>query len=295
MMNLQDIKNKKSSFWILHVTGWLTLALIYLVLYYRNYIDDPKALLAIFLTYIIGFSVSLLLRYFYQGKPYVGSREEKMAAARELAKLNNVLSSFDPTVIRTKYRFLTDNEINTVRERCKSGGQFEQAVLENLEWIIELSNEIGPMYAPERRCYSLQHWDYHTENIIITNNNEIAAILDFEHIEAVPKNLSVAFACDRFSDNVCEMFEFIDAYRKVDESLCIDEIKEFPALIKWEALCRINYVLQLHFFEHNSMWNKAYSKQVEILKRTSAREKEFFDLLGILDCHESTRYSYTEC
>jgi two-component system, LytTR family, sensor kinase len=66
MMNLQDIKDKKSSFWILHISGWLSLSLIYLVLYYRGYINDPQALLAIFLTYIIGFFVSLLLRYFYQ-------------------------------------------------------------------------------------------------------------------------------------------------------------------------------------------------------------------------------------
>ena len=66
MMNLQDIKNNKSSFWILHISGWLSLSLIYLVLYYRGYINDPKALLAIFLTYIIGFAVCLLLRYFYQ-------------------------------------------------------------------------------------------------------------------------------------------------------------------------------------------------------------------------------------
>jgi len=70
MMNLQDIKEKKSSFWILHVSGWLSLALIYLILYFRNYINDPKALLAIFLTYIIGFAVSLLLRYFYKKFDY---------------------------------------------------------------------------------------------------------------------------------------------------------------------------------------------------------------------------------
>ena len=66
MMNLKDIKDKKSTFWILHISGWLSLFLIYLVLYYRGYITDPKALLAIFLTYIIGFTVCLLLRYFYQ-------------------------------------------------------------------------------------------------------------------------------------------------------------------------------------------------------------------------------------
>ena len=70
MMDLKDIKNKKSSFWILHISGWFSLSIIYLVLYYRGYINDPQALFAIFLTYIIGFAVSLLLRYFYKKIDY---------------------------------------------------------------------------------------------------------------------------------------------------------------------------------------------------------------------------------
>ena len=92
MVNIQEIKNKKSVFWILQISGWLSLALIYLVLYYRRYIDDPKALFAIFLTYIIGFSVSLLLRYFYQKIHYKNQPILKLS-------ISVIISSFIAAVI----------------------------------------------------------------------------------------------------------------------------------------------------------------------------------------------------
>lgn len=69
-MNVNDIKNKKSVFWILQISGWIVLALIYLFLYYRSYLTDPKSLLALFLTYLTGFLSSLLLRYFYRKVHY---------------------------------------------------------------------------------------------------------------------------------------------------------------------------------------------------------------------------------
>lgn len=65
-MKLEEFKDKKSIFWILQISGWLLLGFAYLVLYYRQYIGDPFALLAIFITYLAGFLISLLLRYFYQ-------------------------------------------------------------------------------------------------------------------------------------------------------------------------------------------------------------------------------------
>jgi len=69
-MNLLNLKDKKSVFWLLQISGWLLLGLIYLVLYYRNYIGDPKAIVAIFLTYLTGFLISLLLRFYYKRIDY---------------------------------------------------------------------------------------------------------------------------------------------------------------------------------------------------------------------------------
>jgi len=65
-MNVNDFNNKKSVFWILQISGWLALAMIYMGLYYRQYLNDPKSLFAVLLTYITGFTASLFLRYFYR-------------------------------------------------------------------------------------------------------------------------------------------------------------------------------------------------------------------------------------
>lgn len=69
-MNVNDLKKNKTIFWILHASGWILLNLIYLFLYYRNYISDPKSILSVFLTYFVGFFISLGLRYFYQKIKY---------------------------------------------------------------------------------------------------------------------------------------------------------------------------------------------------------------------------------
>ncbi len=69
-MNLNDIRDRKSIFWILQISGWIILGLIYQFLYYRQYINDAKAILALALTYLTGFLTSLGLRYFYKRMPY---------------------------------------------------------------------------------------------------------------------------------------------------------------------------------------------------------------------------------
>jgi len=58
--------DKRSLFWILQISGWLLLALVYLSIYYRDYLDDPKAILAILLTYVVGFFITLLLRKYFK-------------------------------------------------------------------------------------------------------------------------------------------------------------------------------------------------------------------------------------
>lgn len=65
-MNLNDLNDKKSIFWILQISGWIALGLIYLGLYYREYINDPKSMFGLFLTYLTGFLISFLLRCFYK-------------------------------------------------------------------------------------------------------------------------------------------------------------------------------------------------------------------------------------
>ncbi len=59
-------KEKTSLFWKLQISGWFLLLLIYLLLYYRNYLDDVRTLTGLGITYISGFIITLLLRRFYQ-------------------------------------------------------------------------------------------------------------------------------------------------------------------------------------------------------------------------------------
>lgn len=60
-----EAKNRKKLFWTFNISGWLLLNLIYLVLYYRNSITDPTAMLLLFITYFTGFWTTVLLRIFY--------------------------------------------------------------------------------------------------------------------------------------------------------------------------------------------------------------------------------------
>ena len=59
------VKNRNRLFWTLNISGWLMLNMIYLVLYYRDSVTDPRAMLLLFTTYFTGFWSSVLLRIFY--------------------------------------------------------------------------------------------------------------------------------------------------------------------------------------------------------------------------------------
>ncbi len=64
-MYLTKQKKKIPLFWILNISGWLLLFLIYLSLRYHGKVDN-KVFLSLLFTYVTGFFISLLLRYFYK-------------------------------------------------------------------------------------------------------------------------------------------------------------------------------------------------------------------------------------
>ena len=66
IMHQLENKNRTSLFWVLNISGWILLFLIYVVLYYRKSLDNYKVILALFITYASGFFISLLLHYFYK-------------------------------------------------------------------------------------------------------------------------------------------------------------------------------------------------------------------------------------
>ena len=57
---------KNRLFWLLNISGWIILSLIYLFLYYRDILSEPLRVFAVLITYIIGFLLSLILRMLYR-------------------------------------------------------------------------------------------------------------------------------------------------------------------------------------------------------------------------------------
>lgn len=222
---------------------------------------------------------------FYHGQVYSASREERSSAARELAKLNTILSGIDKAFPRSNlYDFLAEEDFGIIEEKCTNNGGFGSTVLHNIDWIRELTKCLSPKFKAGNYSYRLEHFDYHPKNLIFKNGN-VAAILDFDSILSVPKHLSAAFACDRFlekvsgSGKISQMIEFIQAYKDTNNDLSTEEILKIPNLIKWEALQRINYILRSYFFEHDSSWNNEIGHQLDIINRTNEIEEEFLALV----------------
>ena len=219
--------------------------------------------------------------HYYGGQPYTGNSDERIAAAQELGKLNTVLSKFDITIPRSSlYNPLTEQEIGLIKQKCEGADEFRNMVSENLEWLSKCSKELSVKFTSGNNSRRLEHIDYHPDNVLI-NDGRVAAIVDFDSICSVSANQSVAFASDRFSGNAREMAEFIQAYLQTGPALRVEQIKRIPALIQWEALQRINYILRSSFFKDNSDWNGVFSRHINIIKKTISAEAEFIDLMGI--------------
>jgi len=63
-------RTKNKLFWILNISGWVTLYLVYLILYYRDYFHDIPRMSALFISHLTGFGVAVLLRYVYRRFKY---------------------------------------------------------------------------------------------------------------------------------------------------------------------------------------------------------------------------------
>ena len=69
-MQQAEKKSSASLFWMLNISGWILLYLIYIILYYRRNFSNFDAILGLFITYFVGFFISLLLHYFYKKVDY---------------------------------------------------------------------------------------------------------------------------------------------------------------------------------------------------------------------------------
>lgn len=68
-------KEKTSLFWKLQISGWILLLTIYLVLYYRERLDNIDAIVGLTITYFAGFIITIVLRKFYK---FIGYRNRSI-------------------------------------------------------------------------------------------------------------------------------------------------------------------------------------------------------------------------
>ena len=59
-----------SPFWVINISGWLLLTIVYLLLYYPSYLKDPKVVFGLILSKFTGFLCSVALRYLYKKIDY---------------------------------------------------------------------------------------------------------------------------------------------------------------------------------------------------------------------------------
>jgi len=55
-----------SPFWVINISGWILLTIVYLLLYYPSHLNDPKIVFGLLLNKFTGFLCSIALRYFYK-------------------------------------------------------------------------------------------------------------------------------------------------------------------------------------------------------------------------------------
>ena len=63
-------KHNNKLFWIVNSAGWLILLILTLVIYYYQRLNDYMAVIGITVTYVVGFGVSVGLRYLYRRMNY---------------------------------------------------------------------------------------------------------------------------------------------------------------------------------------------------------------------------------
>jgi len=69
-INSKKWYKRLSPFWVINISSWILLTIIYLLLYYPSYLKDPKIVFGLILSKFTGFLCSVALRYFYKNSNY---------------------------------------------------------------------------------------------------------------------------------------------------------------------------------------------------------------------------------
>ena len=194
-----------------------------------------------------------------EGQPYAGRPAQRMAAGRELGRMNAALGALGTTILRAdRYRRLSPQEVESIRAACRPSDEFEGQVLREIGRLDDLAAELDQ---PCPEALALQHMDYHPGNVLF-EGDEVLAVLDVDSIVSERAGQSVAFGSSRFGGDAEEMAEFLCGYRDGGGPLPAELIEQLPLLVCREALGRINYILRSAFFESDRRWCFDFDKHL---------------------------------
>ena len=195
----------------------------------------------------------------------VDAQERPIWVAHSLAQLHTVLRDC-PIVPENKsgYDWLTNEEWNLIKnelENSSSEDPFGANVLEYFEICQSISKKMSDASPTQ-----LVHLDCHPANVCFPAAG-LPRIIDFGHIQQVPRMLALSFCCHRFAgfDNRMTS-EFYEAY-SATEPLENTEIKLHWKYLILESSRRINYLLRQHFFESETKWDFELNRKLEVIQQ----------------------------
>ncbi|MFC2061383.1 phosphotransferase [Elusimicrobiota bacterium] len=217
----------------------------------------------------------LFLLKYYSGAKCRFSGEEIVSAGAHLSRLNKKLGEVHDVFFRSHlYDDLGTEELAQIKQVIDTGDGFQKTGAGLLGRLPRLYKKVNDKVKSHKKKIQLVHIDYHPQNVLF-KDQEVQVILDFDSIVTAPELQSVAFACDRFANNIEEMKLFLNGYCRKDEPLSQESMGLIPFYIQREALSRINYILRSCFFYQDDKWNFDLDKHVEILEKTEAIKREF--------------------
>lgn len=190
-----------------------------------------------------------------------------LSTAKSLASLHDALRtcSIVPST-KTVYQDLSPAEVHQIKELTAARSSAFQREVEEFFVLRSVIPPIDTTTSPEQ----LVHLDCHPGNVRFPQNTS-ATIIDFGHIQKMPRMLAVSFACHRFAGlDLKQVQSFFDAYSSLDP-LNEKEIDSHWSFVAAECVRRINCLLRLHFFEGCQDWDFELSRQMDTLRQITPR------------------------
>lgn len=174
----------------------------------------------------------------------------------------------------------TDTDFLSLKKIIKSKtslSKIDRIVLLNLSDISNLASFLSS-YLPliNRLPKKLIHSDIHPHNIL-TKNNQIKAIIDFDSLRLAPQSIDVAMAIYRLgrqffinskkNPKMASLLtrKFLLHYSKINP-LSENEYQLLPLIIKNEFLIKLLFVLKLVYINNNQTWINDLHKFIIALK-----------------------------